>query len=125
LAINPVSVLDRYADVPSNLKLCPIVYPFEVWPLPAGFFQKAPMLKKASARSERSVIPLVATAAPAAVAAEPVKNLRLDTFISLIPPPRDGTGLPHHLYAPQPKKEPGTYFAVAYLNGASAKAAKM
>jgi hypothetical protein len=68
-----------------NLKLCPIVYPFEVWPLPAGFFQNAPALKKASARSERSEIPLVATAAPAAVTAEPVKNLRLDTFISLDP----------------------------------------
>jgi hypothetical protein len=102
------------------------VYPFEVWPLPVlGLFQNAPMLKKASARSERSVIPLVATAAPAAVAAEPAKNLRLDTFISLILPSRDGTGLPHHLYAPRSKKEPGTYLAVAYLNGASAKAAKM
>jgi hypothetical protein len=93
-----------------NLRLCPTIYPFDVWPLPAlGLFQNAPMLKKASARSERSDIPLVATAAPAAVAAEPAKNLRLDTFISLIPPSRDGTGFSHHLYAPRSKKEPGTY----------------
>jgi hypothetical protein len=43
------------------------------------------------------------------VAAEPIKNLRIDTLIQLILPSRDGIGLPHRIYAPQPKKEPGTY----------------
>jgi hypothetical protein len=38
------------------------------------------MLKKASARSERSEIPLVATAAPAAVAAELAKNFRRESL---------------------------------------------
>jgi hypothetical protein len=68
-----------------NLKLCPIVYPFEVWPLPAGFFQNAPMLKKAFAFSAIKEMPLVAAAAPATAAEEPARNLRLDTFISLDP----------------------------------------